>query len=267
MPSRRFALALALLLALPASSGAQEALLGDSDAEQAANVLRELVRIERALLADAEGERAAAVDRLKAASDRLSKAAGGLMTALDELALARAGATDAAAARSSLEEAEKALAAAQTEVEGLVNDSRTLARRLDEHVARLDGLEQRLSSLEQEAPTKRGVLAGLWDLKVSPNGERGTLLIRQFGTLVAGQYELNNGREGSVRGTYTNGHLRLEVIDARFGRDSTFQGLYDEERGLSGTWEAVRLGTGRPAFGDWQATKREEPADSGPAGP
>lgn len=267
MIARRLASTLLLLLACAAPLRAQEALLADSDAEQAAKVLKELVRIERALLADAEGERAAAVDRLKSASDRLSKAAAGLMSALDQLALARVGATDATAARTALDEAEETLAQAQAEVEALVGDSRSLARRLQDHVARLEGLEQRLRTLEEESPVQRGVLAGMWDLVVSPTGDRGTLLLRQFGTLVAGQYRMSSGREGSVRGTYTNGALRLEVIDSRFGRDANFNGLHDEERGLSGTWEAVRLGTGRPAFGDWRATKREEPAEEGAAGP
>ena len=247
------------LLAPPASPLAQDPLLGDSEAEQAARVLTELVRIESALLADAEVERAAMLARLKQASDRLARATTTLMGALDELALARAGATDPAAARVALREAEANLSQAQAEVEREVVESRSAARRLTEHVARLDGLEQRLRTLQEESPTVRGELVGVWELNVGPNDDRGTMVLRQFGTLVAGQYRLASGRDGSVRGTFASNLLRLEVIDSRLGRDATFNGRYSPDRGLSGTWEAVRLGTDRPAFGDWRAVRREEP--------
>jgi len=256
-----FLLLTMMLFAWPAT--AQGPALGDSDAEQAAKVLRELVRIESALLADAEIELAAVLDELKRAADRLSQSSSTLMKALDALALARTGAADVDPARTALTEAETSLAISQRDVEALSADSRAVARRLSDHVARFGGLEQRLATLERQAPRTHGVLAGVWDIAIGPNGDSGTLVIRQFGTLVSGQYQLASGRVGSMRGTFVKSTLRLEVIDARFGRDATFNGVYRPDNALSGTWEAIRLGTGRPAFGDWRASRRVE-AEEGP---
>lgn len=254
--------AVGLLLVLASSARAQEAFPA-GEGEDPVRVLKELLNIESALLADAEGERLDGLAALRDSANGLSRAAAELSGVLERYSAIDPRELDAAEARDEIDQASRRLALMEREVERLIGESRAFGRRIQEHVARVEGLRQRLGTLEAEAPARRGPLAGRWSFRIDPVGDQGELVLRQFGTLIAGQYRLSSGRHGSIQGTFVADRLEVEVIDARFGRDSTLHGVHDGGRGtLAGTWEAIRLGTGRPAHGTWRAEKvvEEEPA-------
>lgn len=78
---------------------------------------------------------------------------------------------------------------------------------------------------------------------------------------MSGTYRLESGAEGSLRGTFSGNRLELTRIDAAQGEDLTLEGSYDPASGeLAGVWRAKELAAGRPAAGEWTASKlAEEP--------
>ncbi len=121
-------------------------------------------------------------------------------------------------------------------------------------IAAIEAEVQRLAAGigEESAP-----LAGSWQLVVEP-GQEGVAYLQQQGTLVSGTYSLSGGFNGSFRGTFVAGKVRLERIDSQYGFAAIFYGrLIGRGRNarLQGNWEATQLASGLPAMGSWTATR------------
>ncbi|MFN7965680.1 MAG: hypothetical protein U0V87_08330 [Acidobacteriota bacterium] len=132
-------------------------------------------------------------------------------------------------------------------------------RRIDE-VWRLiherDALMVRLTELRGARPTGQEPLTGVWDLVWMPGSIAGTLYLDQSGTLVTGQYKLSNGMSGSLQGTFVNGKLYLQRIDAVRGRDAEIEGALDSDGlRLRGTWQNFELVQGGLPRGQWTARR------------
>jgi hypothetical protein len=100
-------------------------------------------------------------------------------------------------------------------------------------------------------------LTGAWRLAVEP-GQEGVAYLEQQGTLVAGTYSLSGGFDGSFRGTFVAGKVRLERIDSQYGFAAIFYGrMVGQGRNarLQGNWEATQLASGLPSMGSWTATR------------
>ncbi len=149
---------------------------------------------------------------------------------------------------------------ARAEVDSAAGEAR-------DRLAEILALLRRKGILEDELARLRGApanlpdpLTGSWRLTLEPGGREGLLDLDLDGTVVRGTLGLADGSFGSVRGTFTDGALRLERVAAEKGLDLVFEGRLDPASGaLSGTWRPVVLGRGEPAGGTWTATKSPPP--------
>jgi len=149
-------------------------------------------------------------------------------------------------------------------LEGLQNDldaaravTRITEQRLGGELEKIQERLRRIGLLEGDtgAPARAAdPISGRWRVTVLPQNATATFDLRLSGTVVTGSYEVAGGSPGSFRGTYTNGRLRLERIDARGGFDSVWEGTAASGR-MAGTWMSNELVTGQPTRGDWTAVR------------
>ena len=79
------------------------------------------------------------------------------------------------------------------------------------------------------------------------------------GTLVSGDFTLEGGYSGSLRGTLVNDRLRLERVDSRLGFSTVYFGrLARDGNTIAGTWEDTTFGTGSRGNGQWHAVREDE---------
>ena len=88
------------------------------------------------------------------------------------------------------------------------------------------------------------------------------LIVRALdGTIVSGDYVLDGGFRGSVRGTFVGDRLSIDRIDSERGFDAKFYGRVTSgaARRIGGTWEATLIApaTG-PTAGSWSAQPARE---------
>ena len=226
-----------LLTALPAAAQAlaEDALRRTLDLERRL-VLEDLAAFERARTAETEAR-----------------------TRLDEVlaqvqAVARGTVAGSGAAVNNLERLEPRLETAAA-------DLAAAARRSSGTLARLEGRVQRLRLLAVmvgagEVPPVADVLTGTWQVTVDPGARPGVFELRQDATLVTGTYRMQDGRRGSLRGTFVDGVVKLDRVDAERGFESTFEGeLAAGAQAIAGEWTATELAEGDVSGGEWTAVK------------
>jgi hypothetical protein len=216
-------------------------------ADAAADAARAELARERRLLAADASRLAEVTRRLEAALSDLS-AAG---RAVSE-AVGRSDGPDEVIRR------EDALSSAEQEVRSLLDRRRLLSERV------LDR-RRRVSMLEGETQAKKpgDLLNGRWAVVVEPGEQRGVFRLTLQGTLVSGEYTLEGGYTGSLRGTLVNDRVRLERVDSKFGFNAIFHGrLSPDGRELAGTWEATTFGEGGVGSGRWKASREDEREES-----
>jgi hypothetical protein len=124
----------------------------------------------------------------------------------------------------------------------------------------LYGRMERIEALDQVLGIGAGVLSGTWTIDLGPDDGRGTVTFRTYGERVEASYRMADGHEGSLRGTFVDGKLELERIDAVDGRDRKLEGrLSQDGRRLTGSWQMFELASGRPTQGGWDARKQDQP--------
>ncbi len=134
---------------------------------------------------------------------------------------------------------------------------RITEQRLGDELEKIQERLRRIGLLEGDtgAPARTGdAISGRWQVTVLPQNATATFDLRLNGTVVTGSYQVAGGSPGSFRGTYTNGRLRLERIDARGGFDSVWEGTAADGR-MAGTWMSNELVTGQPTRGEWTAVR------------
>jgi len=238
IPGVRLRLGFALAASLAA------ALAGADAATDAARA--ELARERRLLTADAS---------------RLADVSRRLETALNNLAAATRAVTDSVNRADGPDEVlrrEDAFSAAEQDVRSLLDRRRLLAERVVDR-------RRRVALLEGETQGKKtaDLLTGSWSVLVEPGEQRGDFRLNLQGTLVSGEYSLEGGYTGSLRGTLVSDRLRLERVDSRLGFCAVFYGrLSPDARDIAGTWEATTFGTGESGSGRWRATRAEDREES-----
>jgi len=233
--------AVALLLAFlsPTPTSAQTA-------EGDAGLRRELAA-ERQMLR----EDLAAYDRAREAETGARDALAAALQRISSVAAATGAPQGMAALRAELADAEAELAAATSRTAGALESIR-------ERVRRIALLGTVLGSAPP--PVLPDVLSGRWQVRIEPVALTGTFDLRQAGTQVSGAYLLDNGRAGSLDGTWVNGLLSLRRIDSETGFDSIFEALRPEPGRLVGTWRPTILSSGGPGGGDWTAVRVATPS-------
>jgi len=137
--------------------------------------------------------------------------------------------------------------------------SHTAELRLHSQLDKLEERLRRIALLEGDsggggAAARSDAVTGRWRVTILPQGLAATYTFRLSGTVVTGSYQVNGGTSGSFRGSFVNGGLRLERIDARGGFDSTWEGTVGNNR-IDGTWNTNELVTGQPNRGSWTAVR------------
>jgi len=151
-------------------------------------------------------------------------------------------------------------------LESLQNDldaaraaSRITEDRLSGQLERIQERLRRIGLLQggqgTAAPRPADPITGRWRVAVSPQNATATFNLRLNGTVVSGTYQVDGGFSGSFRGTYTNGALRMERIDANGGFDSVWEGIVVASGRITGTYTSNQLATGQPNRGDWTAVR------------
>ena len=206
--------------------------------------------------------------RMATDSSQLVDVARRLETAAGELASAsRAVADVAGRSDTSAEEVgrrEDAVAAAEQEVRTLLDRRRLLVDRILERRRSIALLDAELRG--KGRGTAADVLSGRWNVTMEPGEQRGVFRLALDGSLVSGDYTLEGGFSGSLRGTLVGDRLRVERVDSQLGFVAIFHGrLARDGSSLAGTWESTTFGVGAAGAGRWRAVPiREEEREETP---
>jgi hypothetical protein len=197
--------------------------------------------------------------RVASEASRLSEVSRRLEAALQDLAEATRAVADGGSrsdvGTDELVRREEAVAAVEQEVKTLFERRRLLADRLVERRRSIALLEAEIGG-KTRVPD---VVSGRWTVLVDPGEQKGVFRMNLDGTLVSGEYTLEGGYSGSLRGTLVNDRLRLERVDSRLGFSAVYFGRLNRDGGtIAGTWEATTFGTGSPGSGRWRAVREEE---------
>src|SRR5258708_4816276 len=202
--------------------------------------------------------------RLSAGSKTLTDVSRRLETALNQVGSAGRAVADAAARTDSgpdeIARREDAVSDAEQEVRALLEKRRLLADRIVERRRSIVALE---GDLQTRKPAD--ALTGRWSVTVDPGAQRGVFRMALEGTIVSGEYTLDGGYSGALRGTLVNDRLRLERVDSRLGFSAIFYGrVARDATSIAGTWEATTFGNGVAGAGVWKALREEDRAEGGP---
>jgi hypothetical protein len=206
--------------------------------------------------------------RLAADASSLSDVTRKLETALTDLTAAGRAVADFAgrsdAAPEEILRREDAVAAAEGEVRTLLDRRRLLVDRVLERRRNVVLLDAELRGKSRPAATP-DVLSGGWNVTMDPGEQRGVFHLALDGTIVSGDYTLDGGFSGSLRGTLVGDRLRLERVDSQLGFVGIFYGRLPRDGGsLAGTWESTTFGAGAAGTGRWRATPIREEAEEAP---
>ena len=200
--------------------------------------------------------------RLAADTARLSEISRRLETALSQLSSSSRAVSDAVSRADSgpddLARREEQVAEAEQDVRALLEKRRLAADRILDRKRSIALLEAELSG-RKPADT----VSGRWAVTVEPGEQRGVFQLTLQGTLVSGEYTLEGGYSGSLRGTLINDRLRIERVDSKLGFTAVFVGrMARDGNTIGGTWESSNFGQGGPGSGLWQAVREEEKEES-----
>ena len=123
-------------------------------------------------------------------------------------------------------------------------------------------LQEEIQKARSELQETSQILEGKWAVTLMPAGTRGDVYLSQNGTLVTGDYKLENGQSGSLQGTFINNTLVMERIDSRYGKMGRFEGtLAANKLSLRGAWYSYDIMSGQPLSGAFVLERnQEEPA-------
>lgn len=218
-------------------------------ADTAADLAKaELARERRRLSSDAA--------RLVDVSRRLESVLNDLAEASRDVAEAGAKAEIGA---EELTRREDSLATIEQQARALLERRRLAADRLVERRRSIALLEAEVAGRGRPAD----LLSGRFAVVLDPGEQRGVFLLNLAGTIVSGEYTLEGGYSGSLRGTLIGDRLRLERVDSKLGFSTIYYGrLSPNGSSLAGTWESTTFGTGTPGSGRWRAVREEEREDA-----
>ncbi len=207
-----------------------------------------------------EMERKGALEDLEdfdRSTNRLARAEGDLTAAVQKYARL---VKDGGAGRQAVLSAEDAVADAEGRVRGEQERRRSLAVRIGERVRRIAALREEILRRREAGKSAEDPLSGRWDVIVNPGPRRGLFRLVLDGTLVWGEYTLEGGFRGSLRGTFVADRLSLERIDSEQGLDARFWGaLNRSQKKITGTWEQTALAPAvGPVAGSWTAVPAKE---------
>lgn len=188
-------------------------------------------------LADLSRRLETALSQLAAASRAVAEAAGRSDSGPDEIA-----------------RREDAVSDSEQEVRSLLERRRLLADRIVERRRTIIALEGDLT-----ARKPADAVSGRWAVTLDPGAQRGVFRMTLDGAIVSGDYVLDGGYTGSLRGTLVSDRLRIERVDSRLGFSAVYYGrVARDATSIAGTWEATTFGSGAAGAGVWKAVREDE---------
>ncbi len=203
---------------------------------------------------DMEKKRAAEdAEEFERVSERAARAEADLTSAVARLTrLVR----DANPDRATVDAAADTVEEARARVALQQEKRRLLAESLAERGRRLAALREEIAKRRDGLRAPSDPVTGRWDVTINPGNRHGTMRLALDGTIVSGDYVLDGGFRGSVRGTYVGDRLAIDRIDSERGFDAKFYGRVTAgaARRIAGTWEttAIAPATG-PSAGTFSA--------------
>jgi len=240
---RRLALGLVLLL-----------VGGSLLADAVSDVLRSDLARERRRLATDVTALADLTRRLEAAVNDLAAAT---RSAADNVGKSDASLED-------IQRREDAVSAAEGDVRTLLDRRRLVAERIVERRRNVALLAEELRSKARPAAAA-DLLSGKWNVTMDPGEQRGVFHLALDNTIVSGDYTLEGGFSGSLRGTLVGDRLRMERVDSQLGFIGIFYGrLARDGSSVAGTWESTTFGVGAAGQGKWRAVPIREEGEETP---
>ncbi len=154
-----------------------------------------------------------------------------------------------------LVEAEEDLSQTEARLRALQDSRRLTAARVIEKSRKISLLGDELKKRKTGEALFPDPISGRWGVLINPMNRKGEMRLVLDGTLVYGDYILDGGFRGSLRGTFVGDKLSLQRIDSERGFDANFYGRVNvSQRKLAGTWEGTQIvpATG-PSAGTWTA--------------
>jgi hypothetical protein len=111
---------------------------------------------------------------------------------------------------------------------------------------------------------------GFWEFRLEPIGISALVELKFQGggvnnyVVMVGSYRSSNGNRGTLRGTFANGRMELEVMDRQQGRVATMNGQIGFQGRVEGTWAAVQSGlnpSDRASAGTFTARRVHDESD------
>jgi len=214
--------------------------------------------------AETQRARAAALETLIAAKQASIQAAWKDLAAADaQLALLRPEPTPAGDNRDADTVSDLLVSAEKRQI--LEERRLRLLRDLGAAYSELGAAQGLLSESKAKMRRSQQVLDGHWVLTQMPSGLHGDLYLDQTGTLLSGEYRLENGQTGNVQGTFVNGQLILERIDSQYGRIGRYEAvLSKDQNALRGTWYSYEVSSGQPLVGALAADRAPDAEETAP---
>lgn len=199
------------------------------------------------------------LEELDRASGRLTRAEADLATATERLGRQIREGAD----RASVQSAEDAMLDAEARVRFELERRRLLASRLADRARRAAALREEIARRREAGKSPDDPLTGRWLVSINPGDRRGVYRLILDGALVWGDYTLDGGFRGSLRGQLVGDKLSFDRIDSERGFDARFYGkLTVAPRRLLGSWEATAIApTVGPTAGTWSAIPSRDPED------
>lgn len=111
-------------------------------------------------------------------------------------------------------------------------------------------LKGQIKSLKEYLISREQVLDGKWNITFMPSGLKGDVYLSQNGTIVEGEYLLENGQKGNLQGVFIRGHLVLERIDSEYGKMGKWEAQISKDyNSFKGTWYSYDIQSGEPLTG------------------
>lgn len=130
---------------------------------------------------------------------------------------------------------------------------------MQEISAELLSLQAEMEKVKSDRDKAKQILEGHWVLTLMPMGTRGDVYLTQNGTILTGDYHLENEQLGSLQGLFVNNQIFLERIDAKYGKMGRLEGPLGKDRqSIKGTWYSYDLSSGQAVTGPFTLDKVQE---------